>query len=115
MKTATLISFLLALAASILFLVIPTYNGETRSTDAQGHTTVTRTQATLLEVNGRWTLLSLGVPVLIALIPVLIPKRGVRIGAAILLGVFAIIGGFSIGLFYVPSALTMIVAAVLPH
>jgi hypothetical protein len=115
MKTATFISLFLALAASCLLLVMPTYNGETRSVDAQGHVTVTRTQATLLQVNGRSALISLGVPVLIALIPVLIQKRSVRIGAAILLCVFAIIGGFSIGLFYVPSGLTMIVAAVLPR
>jgi hypothetical protein len=77
--------------------------------------TVTQTDATLLAVNGRWALLSLGFPVLIALIPVLIAKRGVRIGAAILLGVFAIISGFTGGLFYVPSALTMVLAAVLPR
>lgn len=115
MKTATLISLFLALAASCLLLVMPTYNGETHSTDAKGHMTVTRTQATLLQVNGRSALISLGIPVLIALIPVLIPKRGVSIGAAILLSVFAILGGFTIGLFYVPSAITMIVAAVLPR
>ena len=115
MKKATLISFLLALAVSILLLVIPTYNSETHSADAQGHMTVTRTQASLLQVNGRLVLLSLGFPVLISLIPVLIPMRGVRIGAAIILGVFALIAGFSIGLFYVPSVLTMIVAAALPR
>jgi hypothetical protein len=114
-KTWALISLLLALAASCLLLVMPTYNGETRSADAQGHMTVTRTQATLLQVNGRSALISLGVPVLIALIPVLIPKRGVLIGAAILPCVVAIINGFTGGLFYVPSALTMIVAAALPR
>src|SRR5260370_31180948 len=115
MKTATLISFLLALAVSFLLLVTPTYNGETRSEDAQGHTTVTQTRATLLQVNGWWSLPSLVLPVLIALIPVLIPKRGVRISTAILLGIFAIISGFTGGLFYVPSALAMIVAALLPR
>ena len=115
MKTWTFISLFLALAASCLLLVMPTYRGDSHSDDAQGHTTVTRTQATLLQVNGRSAVISLGVPVLIALIPVLIAKRGVRIGAAVLLCVFAILSGFTDGLFYVPSALTMIVAAVLPR
>lgn len=115
MKTATLISLFLALAASCLLLVMPVYNSETHSEDAQGHIAVTRTQDTLLQVNGLWALPALVFPVLIALIPVLIPKRSVRIGAAIVLGFFALIAGFSIGLFYVPSALTMIAAAALPH
>jgi hypothetical protein len=115
MKTATFISLFLALAASCLLLVMPVYNGQASSTDAEGYTTVTRTQATLLQVNGLWALPSVGFPVLVALIPVLIPKRGVRIGAAVLLCVFALITGFTTGLFYLPSALTMIVAAVLPR
>jgi hypothetical protein len=32
------------------------------------------------------------------------PKRAVRIGASIIIWAFAILGGFSIGLFYIPSA-----------
>jgi hypothetical protein len=110
MKILTLISLLLALGVSCLLLVVPTYTGEIGSSDG----TVTITHSTLLLVNGVWALVPLSIPVLITLMPVLFPIRGVRIAAAVFLTAFSIIGGFSIGLFYMPSAGAMIVAGLLP-
>lgn len=109
MKILTLVSLLLALGVSCLLLVVPTYTGEIVSDGA-----VTVTHSTLLQVNGVWALVLLSIPVLIALMPVLFPIRGVRITAALFLTAFSIIGGFSIGLFYMPSAGAMIVAGLLP-
>ena len=105
MKILTLVSLLLALGVSCLLLVVPIYTVEIGSSDG----TVT-THSTLLQVNGMWVLVLLSIPVLIALMPVLFPIRWVRIAAAVLLAAFSIIGGFSIGLFYMPSAGTMIAA-----
>jgi len=61
-------------------------------------------------VNGARVLIALAIPVLIALQPMLFPKRSVRLVAALALGAFALIGGFSIGFFYVPSAAIMLAA-----
>jgi hypothetical protein len=50
-------------------------------------------------------------PVLVALIPVVFPRRGVRIAAAVLLGAFVVVASFTIGLFYAPATVAMVVAA----
>jgi hypothetical protein len=97
-KTLTGISFGIALAVSSLLLVVPSY------TTQWGH-------ATMLEVNGPNVLIPLAVPILIAAAPVVFPKRSLRAVAAIALGAFCLIGGFSIGLFYIPSAVIMAGAA----
>jgi len=98
------LSFSLAVASSALLLVVPVYAG------SGGH-------ATLLQVNGSRVFIPLAIPVVVSLLPILSRRRGVSIGAAIVLSAFCIVGGFSIGLFYVPSAVTMIVAGALspPH
>ena len=49
-------------------------------------------------------------PVFTALLPLMFHKQAVQIIATILIGGFAIIGGFSIGLFYLPAAIMMLVA-----
>jgi hypothetical protein len=104
MKILALISFGLAVAVSGLLLVLPTYSGwSSESPSVQQH-------ATLLQVNGPRALIALAIPVLIALVPVLLPKRWVRLLAALVLAAFVVVGGFSIGLFYAPSAFVMLMA-----
>ena len=92
------VSFSLALASSALLLVAPVY-----SSGSGGN-------ATLLQVNGPRILIPLAIPLVVSLLPMLSRRRGVCIGAAIVLSAFCIVSGFSIGLFYAPSAVTMIVA-----
>jgi hypothetical protein len=57
----------------------------------------------------------LGIPVLISAVPLLFPQkhlwRASLIFSALALWVFAIIGGFSIGLFFIPAALCMLISA----
>ncbi|HYK92118.1 MAG TPA: hypothetical protein VE398_25370 [Acidobacteriota bacterium] len=113
MKKLTIVSFFLTLVVSCLLLVVSTYSGRRDGFSKNGAVSVTYTRATLLQVNGQRVLIVLVAPVLIALMPLLIPKRGVRIAAAVLLSAFAFITGLSIGLFYFPSAGMLIVASVL--
>ena len=94
MKVLTAISFWVTIAVSALLLVVPMY----------------ASSGTLLQVNGAPVLIALSIPVLIALQPILFPKRSVRLVAALALGAFALISGFSIGFFYVPSAAIMLAA-----
>ncbi len=113
----TAVSFACALAVSILLITLPMYSVGTTEVIEDGASSnrrfVNEHRATLVEVNGARALAPLAAPVLIALVPLLVPTRNVRVGAALLLGGFCIVGGFSIGLFYVPSAMTMMFAALL--
>jgi ABC-type transport system involved in multi-copper enzyme maturation permease subunit len=103
MKTRlTGVSFGLALAAAIFLLVWPIYTG------SNGKQT---SHATLLQVNGPYILIPVMFPVLTTLIALLLRKQAVRIVATILLGGFAVIAGFTIGLFYLPAAIPMLPAS----
>jgi hypothetical protein len=97
----TAASFGLAMAAAIYLLVGPVYAGSNGGRP---------TQATLLQVNGPWAIIPVMFPVLIALTPLVFRKQAVRIAAAIVMGGFALISGFSIGLFYFPAAILMLLA-----
>ncbi len=104
-RNLTTISFLVTLATSGLLLIVPVYSGQS----GNGIVTV-QTHATLLEENGAFALIPLMIPVLMASTPMIFPHSWVRVGATILLALFVFIAGFSIGLFYVPSAVLMYVA-----
>ena len=66
----------------------------------------------IFEVDGSWVLVVVSVPVLISLLPTMVPRRAVMAVAAALLWVCCVIGLFSVGLFFVPAAVLMTVAAV---
>lgn len=119
-------SLCLAGLASVLWLVIPavtTVSGTqsvvqeigAESTPEPGVPRYSVRSASLLEEQGRGVLPALAAPVLVASLPVLLRGvRGVRVlrvVAAVLLLMFAVVTGFSIGLYYFPSAVTMIAAA----
>jgi hypothetical protein len=48
-----------------------------------------------------WAIIPVALPVVVALVTVMLPHRVIRIIAAVVLGGFALISAFSIGLFYV--------------
>lgn len=58
-----------------------------------------------------WLLWLLSIPVLVALAGVMVRVRPARVISAILLWGFSMVGMWSIGLFFVPSAMLMTVAA----
>jgi hypothetical protein len=98
----TAISLGLAAAAAVFLLVWPVYSG------FDGRRT---THATLLQVNGAWAIIPVMFPVVVAFLPVLFRKQAVRIIAAFVMLGFTIISGFSIGLFYGPAGIMMMLAA----
>ena len=99
MKRWAVASLVLAVATSLALLVVPVY------TSGSGGT------ATLIEVNGTRAVFPLIVPVLLALAPVIRPRRAAAIASASLLGAFVLVSGGSVGLFYLPALVAMIVAA----
>lgn len=107
-------SFALATSASLLLLVVPSYSGSECESTFHGPTATTHcssTHATLIEENG-----TVGVLILLA-VPVvltaggLIASRCARTGAAVLLCMFVLITGFSIGAAYLPCAFAAVLAA----
>ena len=99
----TAVSLSLALTASVFLLLFPSGSGYW---GGQYHRT------TLLQKEGLWVLIPLSFPVVVTLLPLVFPKQAVRIGASIIIWLFAILGGFSIGLFYIPSAVVLLGACV---
>jgi len=116
-----LISFFLAVLASVWGLVAPAYTGTTAreipvnresSSPPQTETPVHHVQrTTLAEVNGPGSYLLLAIPVIVAGMPLLFRSRAVRILSAVLLMGWVVIGVASIGLFYIPSAIIMVWSA----
>jgi hypothetical protein len=81
-------AFGLAVTAAVFLLIGPAYSvfdGE--------HTT----HKTLLQVNGWWVIVPVMFPVLVVLVPLLVRKQAVRSVAAMVMGGFVFISGFSIG------------------
>jgi hypothetical protein len=95
-----------AAAGSLLLLLLPVY-GESAS-DGVEH------GATLIAVNGAWVLVWLVLPVAVAALPLVLQRRLVlRVTAVLVLG-FALVAGFSIGDFYLPAGLLLMLAATRP-
>lgn len=120
-RVAMLGAALCALAASGFLLVAPVYRGVRRiATLGPAEPVEERElveQATLLAANGPWVLALLAAPVVLAAVPLLLrgrvgQRRSARVSAALLL-TFVLLTGFSVGLLYAPSALLMVLAAVL--
>lgn len=105
------ISFLMAALAFVLGLALPMYNGQTSLQRSGEAGTVEARHETLSGVNGPMVRYLLAIPVIIAGVPILLRFRATRIISAVLLASWVVIGAASIGLFYLPSAITMIVAA----
>lgn len=69
----------------------------------------------LLQTEGASVLVAAGLPVLVALMPLVFGAgrhaRRAEIVSAVLLGGFVVVAGFSIGLFYLPAALAATLVA----
>ena len=98
----TAISFGLAVAAAVFLLVWPVYSGFNGER---------ATHATLLQINGWWAVVPVMFPVVVALVPVVFRRQVARIVAAIVMCAFVLISGFSIGMFYLPAGVLMLLAA----
>jgi hypothetical protein len=98
----TVAAFGLAVAASAALLAVPIYSGLSDGEPVR---------ATLLEVNGTRALVPIVCFPLAALVPVLAGRQWARVGAAILIGAFSFLGIMTIGLFYLPAAILLALAA----
>lgn len=115
------ISLALAVAVSVLLLFVPLSTSlgavDTHPSPRPGSSEGTQTRVTrhtLPEAEGWGVTGVLLIPVALCAAPLLIPRRirrPVMVTATTLLGAGVIIGSASIGLFYLPTVITMAVAA----
>jgi hypothetical protein len=106
---------LLAVAAGVALLVIPTAREETVSSSPAGGTVRSARSMTLVQSQGPYVLIPLAIPVLLAGIPLVFgwkrPRRVALTVAGLLLLIFVVLSLPSIGMFYLPAAVAMLAAA----
>lgn len=111
-------AFVAAAAAALVVAFAPLYEG--CSATAQASSTsigsvsehVSCGHETALQVNGPWVLVIVAIPVLIALLPIALRfRRSSRIVSALVLWILCVLGALSIGVFFVPAAILMTIAA----
>ena len=108
---------LLAVATAIVLLVVPTGRQESCFVGIGGETSCSSRSTTLPESDGWDVLAVLAIPVVIAGAPLMLGSTRLRrpalVVSSLLLLAFAALGAASIGLFYLPAAAAMVIAAVL--
>jgi hypothetical protein len=108
---------LLAVATAVVLLVVPTGRQESCFVGIGGETSCSSRPTTLPESDGWDVLAVLAIPVVIAGAPLMLGSTRLRrpalVVSSLLLLAFAALGAASIGLFYLPAAAAMVIAAVL--
>lgn len=100
-------AFVAAVLGALVAAFAPTYSGcgsGSSGVEVCSHTTG-------FAVNGSWILVVASVPVLVALVPVLVRRRPARIVSSVLLWIGCVLGMLSVGIFFVPAAILMNIAA----
>ena len=98
-------AFVAALTGALIAAFAPTYQECAQGVETCG-------SVTGFAVNGWWILFVASVPVVISLVPVVRMTRRAAVVSAALLWLCCLVAAFSIGLFFVPAAILMTVAAI---
>jgi uncharacterized membrane protein YozB (DUF420 family) len=111
------VPLLLAVAATVVLLVLPTGTEDAVSLGPDGRVVHDTRSTTLLRSQGWTVLVVLAIPVILAAMPP-IPRgrerrRRAFVAAGALLCVFVGLSLPSVGLFYLPAAIAMVVGAVI--
>ena len=107
-----LASFLVAVLGALVAAFAPTGRMESGTGTSSGGVFVTHSsRVSMFQTNGAWVLIVVSVPVLVCLVAVLVDHRAARIVGAVLLWIGCVLGMFSVGMFFIPSAILMTLAA----
>ena len=110
-KRFTVAAFLLAVIGGLVAAFAPTGQVMEGSGSPGGEIVTRSYRVSMFQTNGAWVLVVVSVPVLVALIPILVRHRAARIVSAVLLWMGCVVGMWSVGMFFVPAAIVMTVAA----
>ena len=109
-RSAAVVAIVLAAIASVWLVAWPCfYTGATSGPSGESTTC-----SSLIAENGTWVLSYLAIPIILtvlAFLALVARLRAVMWTLAILLFALCILAAWSIGLFYVPSAVTILIAA----
>jgi hypothetical protein len=111
------LALLLAVIGAGFLIFADTYSGQSCSYSADGVYRCVDTSATLIEMNGKWVLGLVSLPIAIAAAQLLLVMNGAPgvitgIVAAAFFG-FCLVAIFSVGMVFLPSALAVVLAAAL--
>jgi hypothetical protein len=104
-------ALLLAVTGALVAAFAPTGSVIVGSGSPGGMIVTRSYSVSMFQTNGAWVLQLVSVPVLVALAPVLVRDRKARIVSAVLLWMSCVVGMWSVGVFFVPSAVVMTMAA----
>ena len=107
----TLAAFLAAGFGALVAAFAPTGRVTESFGSSSGAFSTRSYSESMFQVNGAWVLVVVSVPVLVALIPVLVRHHRARVVSAVLLWFGCIVGMWSVGMFFVPAAILMTIAA----
>ena len=107
----TLAAFLVAVLGALVAAFAPTGRVTESFGSSSGVFSTRSYSESMFQVNGAWVLVVVSVPVLVALIPVLVRRRRARIVSAVLLWFGCVLAMWSVGMFFVPAAILMTIAA----
>ena len=109
-KRLTIVAFVIA----VLGAALAAFGPLGRSCGVSGGRPERCVGQSIFEVDGAWVLVVVSVPLLVSLLPVVVRHRAGTVISAVLLWVCCVVGIFSVGLFFVPTAVLMTVAAAMP-
>ena len=104
-------AFFLAVVGGLVAAFAPIGRVMESSGSAGGEVVMRSYDVSLFRTDGAWVLVVVSVPVLVALVAILVRRRGARVVSAVLLWMGCVVGVFSVGMFFVPAAIAMTVAA----
>jgi hypothetical protein len=107
----TLAAFLVAGLGALVAAFAPTGRVEESFGSSSGAFVTRSYSVSMFQENGAWVLVVMSVPLLVALIPVLVRHHRARVVSAVLLWIGCVVGMWSVGMFFVPAAIVMTVAA----
>jgi hypothetical protein len=112
-----MVAFVLAVLGAVVAAFAPTgqvvgsFGSSTTSVMRPSQVSTFHYNVSMFQTDGAWVLVVVSVPVLLALGAVLVRHQAARIAAAVLLWIGCVVGIFSVGVFFVPAAIVMTVAA----
>ena len=112
-RTIALVSFVAALIAGFVVAFLPSGTSCSVGVSVGGTAVETCRRTTLIADEGPRILLIVAIPIAVALVAALVPARAVRVVAALLLWIGCALAILSIGIFFVPAAIVMTMAAVI--
>ena len=98
------VTFLSTLATSAVLTLAPIYSTASCESVDGGPEICTTGRESLIENEGLGAVAFLAVPVLLAAVPVVFPRRAAAVGVAVVLSALTLLGAASIGLFFAPAA-----------